>query len=208
MFYGWGKLASLDTELPSWACWISWVFSVISTSLELPKFREIFFYISVRPGDQEWFQETHGNSVRVGRSAWQAVGLGEGTVIPKTGVTVWVCIRFEKRDTKEKLRLNCGVTAELCHSALARSECDDWPVHTQTGYTLKPWHRVDQARQPGKAVGQQKKFIIVYFQHNTYNNCFLACDVLKRERAEDNAYVDSFHSDYSSIKAPTDTFQR
>ena len=40
---------------------------------------------------------------------------------------------FEKRDTKEKLRLNCGVTAELCHSALARSECDDWPVglHTQ-----------------------------------------------------------------------------
>ena len=41
-------------------------------------------------------------------------------------------------DTKEKLRLNCGVTAELCHSALARSECDDWPIYTQTGYTLKP----------------------------------------------------------------------
>ena len=31
---------------------------------------------------------------------------------------------FETRDTKEKLRLNCGVAAELCHSALARSESD------------------------------------------------------------------------------------
>ena len=47
---------------------------------------------------------------------------------------------FEKRDTSEKLTLNCGVTAALCHSALACSESDDWPVHTRFIGKLKPWH--------------------------------------------------------------------
>ena len=53
---------------------------------------------------------------------------------------------------KEKLGLNCGVTAELCHSALARSESDDWPVHTQTVtpgrsdplWSIIPRHSVDE----------------------------------------------------------------
>ena len=60
------------------------------------------------------------------------------TAMAETTIAINSIKCFEKRDTKEKLRLNCGVTAELSHSALARSECDDWPVHTQTGYTLKP----------------------------------------------------------------------
>ena len=34
--------------------------------------------------------------------------------------------------------MNCGVTAELYHSAVARSECDDWPVHTQTVIPVRP----------------------------------------------------------------------
>ena len=38
------------------------------------------------------------------------------------------------------------------------------------------------------------QFKIVYFQHNTYyvQQCFFSYDVLKRERAEDRAYVGSF----------------
>ena len=45
---------------------------------------------------------------------------------------------FETRDTNEKLTLNCGVTVALCHSALARSESDDWPVQTRFIGKLKP----------------------------------------------------------------------
>ena len=45
---------------------------------------------------------------------------------------------FETRDTSEKLTLNCGVTEALCHSALLRSESDDWPVHTRFIGKLKP----------------------------------------------------------------------
>ena len=39
---------------------------------------------------------------------------------------------FETRDTSEKLILNCGVTAALFNSALARSESDDWPCSTHS----------------------------------------------------------------------------
>ena len=48
---------------------------------------------------------------------------------------------FEMRDTSEKLTLNCRVTAALCHSALARSETDDWPAHTRIRCRLNSWHR-------------------------------------------------------------------
>ena len=74
---------------------------------------------------------------------------------------------FEKRDTKEKLGLNCGVTVELCNSALARSERDDWPVHTQTGYTLKPWHRNCKKKSPWIEV----ILLIYYFSARNRNVC-------------------------------------
>ena len=38
---------------------------------------------------------------------------------------------FEMQDTNEKLRLTCGVTAAHCHWSRARSESDDWPIHTR-----------------------------------------------------------------------------
>ena len=48
---------------------------------------------------------------------------------------------FDTQDTKEKLRLTCGVTAAHCHWSRARSESDDWPVHTRFKGKLNSWHR-------------------------------------------------------------------
>ena len=48
---------------------------------------------------------------------------------------------FEMQDTNEKLRLTCGVTAAHWHWSRARSEPDDWPVHTRFKGKLNSWHR-------------------------------------------------------------------
>ena len=72
---------------------------------------------------------------------------------------------FEMQDTNEKLRLTCGVTAAHCHWSCARSESDDWPVHTRFKGKLNSWHQYEQVASP------------VHTKNNMYWWCHLADNV-------------------------------
>ena len=58
--------------------------------------------------------------------------MAETTMLTIKSIAINSITCFEKRDTKEKLRLNCGVTTELCRSALRV------PSAMIGQYTLKP----------------------------------------------------------------------
>ena len=68
---------------------------------------------------------------------------------------------FEMQDTNEKLRLTCEVTAAHCHWSRARSESDDWPVHTRFKGKLNSWHRVSD-RDFSKVLWQKLWFFYIH----------------------------------------------